>query len=139
MTAPESCTVTLKWGDGGSERRFGLALGQLEELQRVCDAGPEEILQRLLSGTPRVQDLRQVIRLGLIGGGMEPAKALAMVEAHVDARPRQESLPVARAVLLAAVMGVPDDPPGKAKPDAAPAMPGPAENSPSPESTPAAP
>jgi len=107
-----SASVTLIWADG--EYPFRLPIKQLEELQDKCDAGPSELYNRLEDGRWRVADLRETIRLGLIGGGMTPAEAFVKVRRYVDERPLLESVPVARAVLLAALIGVPEDPVGKA-------------------------
>ena len=55
-----------------------------------------------------------MIRLGLVGGGMKPAEALAKVRAYVEARPPLESVPLATAILGTGLQGAPDEPPGEA-------------------------
>ncbi|WP_407799700.1 gene transfer agent family protein, partial [Staphylococcus aureus] len=75
-------TVTFDWADG--TYRFSLKWGQLAELQDKCDAGPYVVLQRLHSGEWRIEDVSNIIRLGLIGGGMEPAPALKLTRAYVE-------------------------------------------------------
>lgn len=105
-----SARITLLWGDG--DRTFRLAIGQLRELQDKCDAGPAEILGRLSNGTWRVDDIRETLRLGLIGGGATPTDALVLVARYVDSRPLMENVMPAQAVLLAAIVGE-EDPPGK--------------------------
>jgi hypothetical protein len=104
-------SVTLTWADG--EHKFRLAIGQLRELQEKTDAGPVEVLDRLATRRWRLDDVRETLRLGLIGGGMAPVKALGLVKRYVDERPLMESLPAAQAVLLAAIVGVPEDEVGK--------------------------
>lgn len=99
--------IELAWADG--DYTFRLAWGQLAELQEKTDCGPYVVLQRLLDGTWFTTDISHVIRLGLIGGGMEPPKALALVRAYVEERPPVENLPVAQAIMMAACMGAPDD------------------------------
>lgn len=103
--------VTLDWGDG--TYAFALKWGQLIELQEKCDAGPAYILSQLIDGTWRVEQIANILRLGLIGGGMEPVAALKLVRTYVHDRPPLENLPPAQAVLAAAVMGAPDEEPGK--------------------------
>lgn len=103
--------ITLLWGDG--EHRFRLPIGQLRELQAKCDAGPLEILDRLHDRSWRLDDVRETIRLGLIGGGMAPVDALVRVADYVDARPLLESVVSAQVILVTALMGVPDDTVGK--------------------------
>lgn len=108
--------VTLPWADGKYTFRYGW--GEHIQLQEACNAGPYEILKRLNVGTWRVQDISNVIRLGLIGGGLDPATALSKVEYYVEARPPMENLIFAQGILTVALQGAPDEPPGK--PDAAP-------------------
>lgn len=107
-----TAAITLAWGDG--EHTFRLAIGQLRELQEKCNAGPFEIADRLETKRWRIDDLREVLRLGLIGGGKAPAEALTLVRRYVDERPFAENVYPAYSVLLAALVGAPDDPVGKA-------------------------
>jgi len=92
---------------------FRLGWGELEQLQEACDAGPYVVLDRLVSGRWRMGDIANVIRLGLIGGGHEPVKALKLVRAYVQDRPPLESLVLAQLVLGAAVAGAPEEDVGK--------------------------
>lgn len=104
-------SITFVWGDG--EHPFRLPIGHLRELQEKCDAGPAEIAGRLANGRWRVDDVRETIRLGLIGGGMTPADAYTRTVRYVDERPLLESVPAAQAVLMAALVGVHEEPVGK--------------------------
>lgn len=104
--------VTLEWADG--DYLFALKWGQLIELQEKTDAGPYFLLGRLHDGTWRIGDIREVIRLGLIGGGMEPIRALGMVKRYVEDRPPMENLATAQAILGIAIMGAPEEKVGKA-------------------------
>jgi len=104
--------VTIDWGDG--EHVFRLAFAQLLELQEKTDAGPLELFQRIGGGRWRVMDLRETIRLGLIGGGMDPAKAIVLVRRYVEQRPLSESVPVALEILTAAIAIPENESPGKA-------------------------
>lgn len=108
--------IELDWADG--THSFRLAWGQLIELQEQCGAGPYVVLQRLATGQWKMQDISQVIRLGLIGGGMEPAKALKLVRDYVESRPPLENVMLARGVLGTALHGAPDESPGEAKGEA---------------------
>lgn len=106
-----SARTTFGWADG--TYTFRLPIAQLEELQDLVDAGPYEVWRRLTDGRWRVQDLRHVIRLGLIGGGLEPARALVLTQRYVEARPLVENVQPALAILSAALFGSEDDPVGK--------------------------
>ena len=105
-------TIELDWADG--EHRFRLGWGELIKLQEACDAGPLVIFGRLGSGTWRLNDIRETMRLGLIGGGKTPDAALALVRDYVEARPPMENVALARAILGAAVLGPADEAPGEA-------------------------
>lgn len=104
-------SVTLDWADG--TYLFRLRQGELMQLQEVTDAGPMWVLNRMMNPTPenrgwRVEDIQSVIRLGLIGGGMDPIKALKLMRKYVEERPPVENLLFAQAILAAGVMGVQD-------------------------------
>lgn len=108
--------ITLDWAD--DTYQFRLAWGQLVELQEKCDAGPYVILQRLYDGSWKMLDVSEPIRLGLIGGGMEPIRALKIVRQYVQEKPPVANVLVAQAILSAALMGAPDETLGKqAAPD----------------------
>lgn len=114
-------SVTLEWA--GAERKFRLALGQLRELQEDLNRwramigapliGPNSLLKLLQAGDAWPSDVRDIIRLGLIGGGESPAAVPGLLRRYVDERPLVESTQVAQAILLVALVGVPDDPVGK--------------------------
>lgn len=98
----------LSWADG--KYTFRLGWGELALLQEKTDCGPLVLLDRLGSKSWRVEDISHSIRLGLIGGGTEPAAALKLVEAYVEKRPPMENAMLAYAVVAAGVQGAPDEP-----------------------------
>lgn len=100
-------SITLDWADGTFH--FRLAWGELAKLQEACGCGPYVVLNRLLDSSWRIEDISNVIRLGLIGGGMAPVEALQKVRSWVEARPPMENLATARAVLMAGLMGAPEE------------------------------
>jgi hypothetical protein len=102
-------SITLTWADG--DHVFRTRLGEWREIQDKCGAGLIEIMDRLQGRRWRVDDIREPIRIGLIGGGLTPTHALGLVKRYVDDRPIAESLPIALAILMAAIVGVPEDPP----------------------------
>lgn len=103
MTAPFSrhAAIDVKWADG--THTFRLGLGEIEELERKRDLGLFKITQRLspMAFECRISDISEVLRLGLIGGGMTPVDALVKVEAYVDSRPIDENRNIAYLVCLA--------------------------------------
>lgn len=107
-----SAAVDFEWGDG--PHTFRLALGQLQEVQEKTGVGPLTLLRRLDSGDWMTGDAREVLRCGLIGGGMAPLDALALVKRYVDDRPFAEAVKPAYLVLAAALFGTPEEElPGK--------------------------
>jgi hypothetical protein len=109
--------IDLVWGDG--EYTFRLPIGQLRELQEKTGVGPGELADRMLHGKWRIDDLRETLRLGLIGGGMEPTKATVLIRRYFDDRPLLENVKPAHVVLLAALVGSQEEPVGKEPPPAA--------------------
>lgn len=103
--------VTINWG--GDEREFRLAIGQLRRLQEKTGVGPMAMATRLAGGTFMVDDVRETIRLGLIGGGMKPFDADALVKEYVDERPLLENVITAREIVMAALVGDMNDEVGK--------------------------
>jgi hypothetical protein len=101
-------SVAIDWADGTYQ--FRLAWGELAKLQEACDAGPQVVYNRLHGEAWRIEDIASVIRLGLIGGGMEPAEALRKVRAYVESRPPMENLLTAQAILSVALLGAPEEP-----------------------------
>lgn len=111
--ADGSGRIKISWADG--EHTFRLPYAQLRELQDKTGCGPEELAERIRSGRWRVDDLREVIRLGLIGGGMEPMQALTLVIRYVDNRPWLENKQPAYLILLAILVQPEGDKVGKAR------------------------
>lgn len=109
--------VDLDWADGSF--RFRLGWGELAELQEKTNAGPYVVLHRLHVHEWRIEDISNVIRLGLIGGGMPPPDALRKTRTYVEARPPLENHPYAVAILSAGLLGAPEEPVGE---PAAPAL-----------------
>lgn len=108
--------IELDWADG--TYAFRLAWGQLVELQEKCDAGPYVVLNRLYGGQWKVEDIANVIRLGLIGGGTKPADALRLTRAYVETYPPLDNVLIAQAVLAAGLQGAPEEKVGEGEGEA---------------------
>lgn len=105
-------TISIAWV--GGEHAFCLAkVALILELEAKCDAGLAVVLTRLGSGTWKLHDVRETIRLGLIGGGMDPAPAIELVRRHVDEGPLASSVLLAYSIIEAVMVGVKNDPVGK--------------------------
>jgi Phage tail tube protein, GTA-gp10 len=101
--------VEFAWGDG--EHKFNIArLKCVLELEEKCGVGVFEVYQRVATGRWKFYDLRETLRLGLIGAGMMPDNALRLINRYCDDRPWVESVMPAQLILGAAMFGVPGDP-----------------------------
>jgi len=104
--------IELTWADG--THKFNIAkIKSVLELEEKCEAGVAEIFARIRDGRWKFNDIRETLRLGLIGGGMMPDKALSLVQRYCDDRPWAESLQPAMLILMAAMVGVIGDDVGK--------------------------
>ena len=124
--------INLKFADA-DEYRFWLPMSRVEEVERLC--GNKSILEMhdemgqalgmmpgsdevrfIGGGAARIRDVYEVIRCAAIGGGecrrgekvekVSPLDAKALVDNYVDGRPLAETIPVAWAILNAAIRGV---------------------------------
>jgi hypothetical protein len=96
----------LDWADGTFTFRLGLA--EIEEIEEKRDLSLFAMARRLspVERDARLADIREVLRLGLIGGGMKPVDALTKVRKYVDERPLDENRDIAYAVVLAGLARV---------------------------------
>lgn len=61
------------------------------------------------SQTGFMTDVREIIRIALIGGGLAPTEAFKLVKRYVEERPLAETMPVALAAMEAFLFGPDDD------------------------------
>lgn len=85
------------FGDG--ERAFALTDPIITELERLTDSGIGALYARMVRNDFRLNDLIEVIRLGLIGGGTNPEDAARLVATYAKDRPIGEVLPLALDIL----------------------------------------
>lgn len=98
----------------GGEHEFALDLGALRALQDCCDAGPEQVMRRIATGAWRVNDLYDTIRLGLItSGAMKGPEAAKFLTDLFSKHPMIAFRETAQLILIAALVGVEDDPLGE--------------------------
>jgi hypothetical protein len=107
-------TIELPWPD--EMRKYRLGLGELRELQEKCgdriamrERGPMEILDDLQTRKWRADDIFQIVRLGLIGAGLEAHKALALANTYASPPRLSEAILFATVILQAAIVGPPED------------------------------
>lgn len=100
--------ITLFFGDG--EHPFALTAPMTRELQRKLGCGVGAILARFRTETFGFDDIREVIRCGLIGGGMDARDAEHLVATYVDGRPLAPVGGIAFDVLMDRFFGADDEP-----------------------------
>lgn len=98
---------TADWGD--DTHTFRLTYPGLIELEQKCDAPIADIIERVNAGRYKVGDIRETIRIALIGGGKPPVDALRLVRTYIDERigitGLTEHLLIARLALLGVAFG----------------------------------
>lgn len=129
-----SARYRAPFGDG--VQTFVLDIGGLEELQEKTDCGPEELYHRVANGNWRIADLREPIRIGLIRGGMDPMRALALVARYAAEGYLASLKPIVLGILAASLVGAPDEDKPSGEPEAGAKDPSPAVKSGSQGSTP---
>lgn len=110
-----SGSIELAWGSGLQVFKFGL--GQFRALQENVNRrrlaigapllGPMDLLEALKAKNVWPDDLRDILRLGLIGGGMSARDAHLEMTQSFDETPPIEHMKPAIAVLLAGLVGPP--------------------------------
>jgi hypothetical protein len=108
-----SAKITLDWADGTYDFKLGFA--ELEELDEKTKVGPLVLFNRLAQdGDWHVNEVREVLRIGLIGGGTKPADALRLVRRYVDDVPDWiTNVKLAASIVGAAMSGWDDESLGK--------------------------
>lgn len=95
------------FGDG--EKTFAFPTCELiEELERITGHGIGALHWRLANEQFSFKDALQVIRLGLIGGGLAPREAERLVTLYCVGRPWRESHFVALGILNTVFYGAPE-------------------------------
>lgn len=101
-------SIILTFPDG-EDYHCRLAWGQLIKIQEARNAGPFVIYVRLHGADWWMEDIREVIRWGLIGGGMDPVRAKKMLLECIEDRPPFHNLGLAQAIMKAGTVGPPDE------------------------------
>lgn len=92
--------IEMIWA--GGEHPFLLRIGELRAVDDRCSGGAFAAWGRLLARRPFVDDVYEVIRLGLIGGGMKAEDAKVLVAKAEDQVGIGDLMPIAAAVLFRA-------------------------------------
>jgi len=105
-TLPHYALIELDFGDG--RYPFKLGMQEAASLEADMEKGIFQTLNEIKTGAWRLKDLREIIRWGLIGGGMSPTEAVKKVQTYVDQRPADENCALAMVIVGAALFGSPE-------------------------------
>lgn len=111
MVIPSRSATLSNQFVGDGEYDLCLKIGQLIELQEKTNAGPYVLANRLMNGTWMVEDVIETIRLGLIGGGLDPRSAYSLVTRYIVEGSIFQYSGLAGELVLASILGVPDEQP----------------------------
>lgn len=91
------------WGDGTYAFRLGIS--EIDELEQKTETSIFLLYASTASELPyaKFKACREVIRLGLIGGGTSPVDAMSLVARYADERPLTETVVAAHQILQAAL------------------------------------
>lgn len=84
----------------GGEHSFRLNLGEIRALQDSCGSSPFDVADRLFARKPRINDVIEPLRLGLIGGGMKAEEAARLVKSIEDLEGLGGLIPIASLVMF---------------------------------------
>ncbi|WP_280170749.1 gene transfer agent family protein [Agrobacterium pusense] len=103
-TAQPFAIVETDFADG--TYKFALTWDLASEWEKTTDRSMyATLLHAVRTGIVNLHDAREILRLGLIGGGMAPTDALRLVRTYVENRPAAENFPLVVRVMDAAFHG----------------------------------
>ncbi|NTA79621.1 gene transfer agent family protein [Agrobacterium tumefaciens] len=96
--------VTLPFGDG--EYKFNLTWDLACSWERDNDRSLFATFSHMVQArAAMLTDIRSILHLGLVGGGMTPVEATNKVKTWVENRPIAESMPIVLTVVEALLFG----------------------------------
>jgi hypothetical protein len=100
-------SITRFFGDANYS--FRLTAPMITELERLTSRGIGAVYRRMLGLECSHQEIVEVVRLGLIGGGLDPERAAALCAAYAAPAPIARTYQLAVDVLDAAWNGTAKD------------------------------
>lgn len=85
---------------GNQDHPFALTPWAIEQIEKLPGVSIGMLCLRFPSGQFSYPELIETIRLALIGGGMAPEAAKALVDSYVIGRPLTETFPLAARILF---------------------------------------
>jgi hypothetical protein len=87
------------------ERSFCIGLGQIKALEKETNIGYYALYELLNFMRHSIDHIMIIIRLALVGGGMQPNEAQTLVYKEISSQPFMTYLPLARLILKTAIWG----------------------------------
>lgn len=106
--------VVIRWP--GGEHPFRLGIAEAEIVQQKTDCGPEFLLNKISLGQWRTSEIYEILRNGLIGGGMKAVEAQKAVKDAMEKHPLISFKAPAINVMAPLLYGDPDDTVGEPLP-----------------------
>ena len=100
---PDLPTHKAFFGDG--ERKFRLPPELILELERVTGTGIGGLSRRFFGGEFKHQELLEVVRLGLIGGGESPQTSASLVATYAANMPVMDAYALALPIIETVMFG----------------------------------
>lgn len=103
----KSPVIEADIGDGGARRLF-LGRDELRLIEQECGAGFYSLYLSFSQGNVSLEQVGRVLRLALIGGGMDPKEAMGLVQYYAaPPRPLKTAYLIAHQVMEACWSGYP--------------------------------
>ena len=99
---------------GDAERDFTLTPDLITELERKTGVGIGALCMKVFNGNFTLAEITETIRLGMIGGGTQPAEADALTKTYIVTPSLTQSHALAVTILDRLYSGAPKDPNAKA-------------------------
>ena len=93
---------------GDADYAFRLTPALVIELEHKTGAGIGALCTRIFNRHFTQADITETIRLSLVGGGLKPERAAALIASYAADRPLSETYPVAVAILEHVWFGQPN-------------------------------
>lgn len=125
-------SIAFAWDEGSPRRRYRLSIGHLGRVEEatgqsvftlwsgfraavmLLEALAEGSSPDVASAVPKIEAFSEVVRQGLLGGGAGEAEADELVRSWVTPGGLGRAALNAERILRAALIGAPDEDPGKA-------------------------
>lgn len=98
----------------GAERKFRLRVADILDLEEATKRPISELYGAIIGQKFRIEDIRQTVVRGLVGGGSPVDEAKRLVSERIDALPLIEHVIIAQSLMVITMTGI-EPPAGDAK------------------------